>query len=186
VPQDETLEAYQQLIREGKIRAIGASNFTAARLKSSIETAKLHGLPSYQSLQPEYNFYDREKFEKELEPLCRAENIGVISYYSLARGFLTGKYRTEDDLGKSTRGQSVKREYYNERGWRILKVLDEVSAELKTTPARLSLAWLMARPGITAPIASATNMDQLEEMMAAAELKLNTAIIEKMNAASAY
>lgn len=186
VPQEETLEAYQQLIREGKVRAIGASNFTAARLKSSIEMAKLHGLPGYQSLQPEYNIYDRAGYEKELEPLCRSENIGVISYYSLAQGFLTGKYRTEDDLAKSTRGESVKREYFNERGWRILKALDEVSAELKTTPARLSLAWLMARPGITAPIASATKLEQLEEMMAAAELKLTPATIEKMNAASAY
>lgn len=186
VPQEETLEAYQQLIREGKVRAIGASNFTAARLKSSIEMAKLHGLPGYQSLQPEYNIYDRAGYEKELEPLCRSENIGVISYYSLAQGFLTGKYRTEDDLAKSTRGESVKCEYFNERGWRILKALDEVSAELKTTPARLSLAWLMARPGITAPIASATKLEQLEEMMAAAELKLTPATIEKMNAASAY
>ncbi len=186
VPQEETLEAYQQLIKAGKVRAIGASNFTAARLKSALETAKKHGLPSYTSLQPEYNLYYRKNYETELEPICRANNIGVMNYYALARGFLSGKYRLPSDAGKSPRGEKAIATYLNERGYRILKVLDELSAKLKSTPAQISLAWLMARPGITAPIASATKMEQLRDMMKAATLELEPEHIQKLDEASRY
>lgn len=185
VPQEETLSAYQELIKAGKVRAIGASNFTAARLASAIETAKKHGLPAYQSLQPEYNIYDREKFEAELAVVCRDNNIGVINYYALARGFLSGKYRTEADLTKSPRGQSVQKNYFNDRGWRILKALDEVAATLKATPAQVALAWLMAQPLVTAPIASATSLEQLDDLVKSASLKLDVAALARLDAASA-
>lgn len=186
VPQEETLSAYQQLIKDGKVRAIGASNFSAQRLRQSLETAKKHGLPSYQSLQPEYNLYDRQKYETELEGLCRESNIGVISYYSLARGFLTGKYRMPSDAGKSPRGEKAVATYLNPRGYAILKALDDLSAQKKSSPAQISLAWLMARPGITAPIASATSLEQLNDMMKAARIELDDRDIKKLNEASRY
>jgi aryl-alcohol dehydrogenase-like predicted oxidoreductase len=186
VPQEETLEAYQTLVKSGKVRAIGASNFTAARLKSAIETAKKHGLPSYVSLQPEYNLYDREGYETELEPICRANNIGVINYYALARGFLSGKYRLPSDAGKSPRGEKAVATYLNPRGYRILQVLDELSAKLKSTPSQISLAWLMARPGITAPIASATKLEHLQDFMKAVNLNLEPEHIQKLDEASKY
>jgi aryl-alcohol dehydrogenase-like predicted oxidoreductase len=184
-PLDETLEAYAQLIREGKVRAIGASNYNAARLREALEVAKAGGFYSYVSLQPNYNLYDRADFEAELEPLCLDRYIGVISYFSLAKGFLTGKYRSESDLSKSVRGQGVK-QYLNERGERILAALDQVAERHGSTPARVALAWLIARPSITAPIASATSLDQLTDLIEAVNLDLDRLSILELNQASAY
>jgi aryl-alcohol dehydrogenase-like predicted oxidoreductase len=168
----ETLETYAELIKEGKVRAIGASNFTAARLRHALETANAHGLPRYECLQPRFNLYDRADFEGELEQLCLKENIGVIPYHGLASGFLTGKYRSPADFGKSQRGGRMS-DYLNPRGRRILAALDEVAAAHQVNPAAVALAWLIARPSITAPIASATSVDQLSDFAAAAELRLS-------------
>ena len=184
VPVEETLEAHQQLIKEGKVRFIGASNFSAARLKASLEASKKHNLPYYQTLQPLYNLYDREVFEKELEPLCVANNIGVINYYSLAAGFLTGKYRTQADIAKSARGTRAAATYLNEKGLRILKTLDEVAAQYKTTTGSVAMAWLLARPAVTAPIASASNLTQLHELLKSVDLKLSAETIDTLNKAS--
>jgi len=184
-PMEETFEAYAQLIRDGKVRAIGASNFTAPRLGEALDLAAARGFPMYQSLQPNYNLYDRAGYEAELEPLCRARNIGVISYYSLASGFLSGKYRSEADAGKSPRGAKAKG-YLNERGLRILAALDAVAARCASTPTAVALAWLIARPGITAPIVSATSIAQLNELIAATRLTLDAAAIASLNQASAY
>jgi aryl-alcohol dehydrogenase-like predicted oxidoreductase len=182
-PLEETLEAYSQLIREGKVRAIGASNYTAERLSESLEISARLGLPAYQSLQPHYNLYERGAYEGSLEPLCREKGLGVITYYSLASGFLTGKYRTENDLSKSIRGQAVKL-YLNERGFRILGALDRVAERYHTTPVSVALAWLIARPGITAPIASATSRQQLDALIEATKLELEPSAIELLNSAS--
>jgi aryl-alcohol dehydrogenase-like predicted oxidoreductase len=183
-PLAETLEAYDQLIKQGKVRAIGASNYSADQLAEALNTSKSLGLPRYQSLQPLYNLYDRKVYEAELEPLCVREGLGVIPYYSLASGFLTGKYRSEDDLANSPRGGTAKK-YLNERGFRILKALDEVAAKCNSTPARIALAWLIARPSITAPIASATNLEQLNDLIEATKLELDAPSIELLNQASA-
>src|ERR1043165_3570496 len=153
---EETLKTYAQLIEQGKVKAIGASNFSAERLAQALKLSEENGLPRYESLQPLYNLYSREEYERELEPLCLEKNVGVINYYALASGFLTGKYRSESDLQKSPRGAGVKK-YLNERGFRILKALDEVAARYNSTPAQIALAWLIARPGITAPIATPTS-----------------------------
>lgn len=182
-PIQNTLEAYAELIDAGKVRAIGASNYSAARLSEALDVSKRTGLPRYESLQPEYNLYARSEYETELEPICRTNDVGVITYYSLASGFLTGKYRSDQDLGKSARGQGMGK-YLNERGLRILSALDEVAAQKRATPAQVSLAWLMARPGITAPIASATNAEQLGELVAATRLQLDESSIEHLNDAS--
>lgn len=184
VPVEETLEAHQQLIKEGKVRFIGASNFSAKRLKASLEASRKYNLPRYETLQPLYNLYDREIFEKELEPLCTANNIGVINYYSLAAGFLTGKYRTQADIVKSARGARVASTYLNEKGFRILKALDEVAAQYKTTTGSVAMAWLLARPSVTAPIASASNLTQLQELLKSVDLKLNPETIDKLNKVS--
>ena len=185
-PQEETLEAYAELIRQGKVRVIGASNFSAERLRESLRISQERGLPRYESLQPLYNLYDREAFEAELEPLCVAENIGVINYYSLASGFLSGKYRSEADLGKSARGGGIGKKYLNERGLRILAALDEVSAQLNSTPARVALAWLIQRPSVTAPIASATSLEQLNDLIEATRLELDEASLRLLDEASAW
>jgi len=183
-PIAETLGAYARLMEQGKVRAIGASNFTAARLAESLDVARANGLPRYESLQPEYNLVEREGYEAELEPLIRREQIGVINYYALASGFLTGKYRSAADLGKSARGDGV-RKYLDARGLQILAALDEIAAAHGATPAQVSLAWLMVRPGITAPIASATSVQQLDEILGAAQLKLNANEIAALDSASA-
>jgi len=182
-PFEETLGAYSQLIEQGKVRVIGASNHEAPRLAEALKTSAAKKLPRYESLQPLYNLSDRAGFEKELEPLCLKEKVGVIPYYALAAGFLTGKYRTAADLGKSARGDRVKG-YLNERGLRILKALDEVSARLGAKPAQVALAWLIARPSVTAPIASATSMAQLEDLIAGTRLELDRGAIEQLDAAS--
>jgi aryl-alcohol dehydrogenase-like predicted oxidoreductase len=183
-PLEETLQAFAELIREGKVRAIGASNHSAARLQEALAVSASTGLPRYESLQPGYNLYDRQGYEAELEPLCREQGLGVITYFSLARGFLTGKYRSERDLGQSPRGAGIA-PYLDARGHRILAALDEVAAETHATPAQVALAWLIARPGITAPIASATSLKQLDDLIAATRLRLTPDAIARLDAASA-
>ena len=183
-PQQETLEAYAKLIKAGKVRAIGASNFTAARLSEALAISAKQGLPRYESLQPEYNLYERAGYEAELEPLCAKEQIGVIGYFGLASGFLTGKYRSEADLTKSARGEDIG-PYLNPRGFRILKALDAVAAEAKATPAQIAVAWLIARPSVTAPIVSATRIEQSQQLIKAMGLKLTPAQIAALDAASA-
>jgi aryl-alcohol dehydrogenase-like predicted oxidoreductase len=183
-PLEETLGAYAQLIKEGKVRAIGTSNYSAARLEEALNVSRQHGLPSYQCLQPKYNLCERAGYESELEPLILKEGLGVVPYFALASGFLTGKYRSEADLGKSVRGGGLKK-YLDDRGFRILAALDEVSAAHRSTPGKVALAWLMARPGITAPIASATNLDQLRDLVDSVNLELDAASIEALNQASA-
>ena len=182
-PQEETAEAYDRLVKAGKVRAIGSSNFEPARLKSALDISAAHGWARYNSEQPLYNLYDRAGFEAGLQQLCIEAEVGVIPYYGLASGFLTGKYRSEADLAKSPRGRGVKR-YLDERGLRILAVLDEVSAALNATPAQVALAWVMAQPGLTAPIASATGVEQLKELMGAASLKLTEQDLARLNWAS--
>ena len=171
-PQEETLGAYAELIRAGKVRAIGASNFSAERLASALKVSAEKGLPRYESLQPHYNLYDRSDYEGPLEDLCRREEIGVITYFSLASGFLTGKYRSEADLSQSARGSRGIKDRLNPRGLRILGALDQVAEAHGVRPATVALAWLIARPGITAPIASATSPEQLEDQVAATRLTL--------------
>jgi aryl-alcohol dehydrogenase-like predicted oxidoreductase len=185
VPLEETLAAYDQLIKQGKVRAIGASNYSTERLAQAIKIGGQNGMPRYECLQPHYNLYERAGYEKELEPLCLEEGIGVIPYFALASGFLTGKYRSENDLAKGPRGQMVKK-YLDERGFRILAALDEVAGKLHSTPGKVAIAWLIARPSITAPIASATSVEQLNDLVDAASLRLDAASIETLNAASAY
>lgn len=185
-PIEETLGAYAELIKAGKLRAIGASNFTAARLADSLRISSEQGLPRYQSLQPLFNPIDRQVFEEALEPLCLAEQVGVINYYGLAAGFLTGKYRTPEDAGKSARGQNVVKRYLNERGLRVLAALDAVAARRKATTGQVALAWQIARPAITAPIASATSLAQMAELVAAAQLQLSTEDKAEIDAASAW
>lgn len=182
---EETLEAYAELIRAGKVRVIGASNFQPATLQSALKISQEKKLPRYESLQPEYNLYVRNKFEGELETVCRENHIGVIPYFSLASGFLTGKYRSEKDLENRSRGSRVQK-YLNPRGLRILAALDEVSKQYSATPAQVSLAWLLAKPTITAPIASATSVKQLDELLGAARVKLGPAAVQKLDQASAY
>ena len=171
-PLAETLEAFGQLIKDGKVRAIGASNFSAQRLAEALQVSEQNGFPRYQSLQPLFNLYDRADYEKELEPLCREKGLGVISYFSLASGFLTGKYRSEADLANRARADMVKK-YLNARGYRILEALDRAAQQHNVTPATAALAWLIARPTITAPIASATSLAQLNQLIEAATLELD-------------
>jgi aryl-alcohol dehydrogenase-like predicted oxidoreductase len=185
IPLEETLGAYDQLIKQGKVRAIGASNYSAERLAEAMKVGKEYGLPRYECLQPHYNLYERAGYEKELEPVCLKEGIGVIPYFALASGFLTGKYRSENDLAKGPRGQLVKK-YLDERGFRILAALDEVAGQLDATPGNVAIAWLTARPSITAPIASATSVEQLRHLVAAANLRLDSNSIETLNQASTY
>ena len=184
-PMADTLGAYTDLIKAGKVGAIGASNFTAARLALALQTSAQHGLARYESLQPLYNLYDRAVFEDELAPLCLKENVGVINFYALAAGFLSGKYRTPQDASKSLRGQGSIAKYLNPRGLKILSALDEVALRCDATPAQVAIAWQMARPGITAPIASATSLAQLAQLVAATRLQLSDADTEVLNQASA-
>jgi aryl-alcohol dehydrogenase-like predicted oxidoreductase len=183
-PFEETLETYAGLIKSGKVRAIGASNYKADRLAESLKVSAAKGLPRYETLQPWYNLYDRADFEGGLADLCKRENIAVIPYFSLASGFLTGKYRSEKDLAGRARAYRVK-DMLNERGFRILKALDTVSAEIGATPAQVSLAWLVAK-GMAAPIASATNLDQLKEIVDGTALKLSPEAVRLLDEASAY
>ena len=183
-PLEETLQAHADLVSQGKVRALGASNYSAQRLREALDVSKRLSLPRYEVLQPEYNLYARSGFEAELEPLCREAGLGVAPYYSLASGFLTGKYRSEADFGKSPRGGRMSA-YLNERGRSILSALDEAADEHHATPAQVAIAWLIARPGLTAAIASATSVEQLQELMGAARLELDPDTIALLDAASA-
>ncbi|MBN8550519.1 MAG: aldo/keto reductase [Deltaproteobacteria bacterium] len=182
-PLDETLEAFDSLVKQGKVRAIGASNYSPARLEEALSISEHRNLARFDCLQPEYNLYQREGYEKELEGLCVKHSVGVIPYYALASGFLSGKYRSERDLSQSTRGTKVSA-YLNERGFRILAALDEVSKAHDCAPASIALAWLMQRSSITAPIASATSLSQLSELTRAAHLKLSADELILLNRAS--
>jgi len=182
-PQDETAEAFGRLVKAGKVRAIGASNFDAARLGSALKIAADQGLPRYDTLQPAYNLVDRA-IEGPLQQLCVDQDVAIISYYGLASGFLTGKYRSAADLGKSPRGAGAKKHLESERGQAVLAALDAVAAELGATPAQVALAWVMARPAVAAPIASATSLEQLEELMGAARLTLDAGQMARLDAAS--
>jgi aryl-alcohol dehydrogenase-like predicted oxidoreductase len=182
-PIEETLSAYAELIKQGKVREIGASNFTADRLAESLKISTAKGLPRYQSLQPQYSLVERGEFEGPLEDLCLAEKVGVIGYYSLASGFLTGKYRSRADMEGRTRGPRVEK-YLNDYGFGVVKALDEVAARYEAKPGQIALAWLIARPSVTAPIASATNLAQLAELAEAAEIELDAESIQKIDAAS--
>jgi aryl-alcohol dehydrogenase-like predicted oxidoreductase len=184
VPFEETLGAYQKLIAAGKIRAIGASNYTAPRLAQALEVSRKNALPRYEVLEPLYNLYARSEYETELEPLCLKEKLGVVTYFALASGFLSGKYRTPADAVKSARGKGVVEKYLNARGLKILAALDDVAKRRRSSPAGVALAWQIARPSIVAPIASATNVEQLNELVAATRLNLDDADIEQLNAAS--
>jgi aryl-alcohol dehydrogenase-like predicted oxidoreductase len=184
-PLGETLEAYAQLIKAGKVRVLGASNYSAPRLALALKTSRKLGLPRYESLQPLYNLYDRAEFEQSLQKLCLDEELGVIGFSSLASGFLTGKYRSAADAAKSPRGKTAIAKYLNPRGLRILAALDEVATATGSTQGRVALAWLLARPGITSPIASATSIAQLGELTAAAELVLDAEAIALLHKASA-
>ncbi len=182
-PLAETLGAYADLIRAGKVRAIGASNFTAARLSEALDVSRTLGLPRYEVLQPLYNLVERASYEDELEAVCVQHGLGVINFYALAAGFLSGKYRSAADLDKSPRGAGVKK-YLNPRGLAVLDALDDVAQRCNATPAQVALAWQIARPGITAPIASATSLAQLAGLVAAAHLKLDASAIERIDMAS--
>ena len=184
-PVEETLEAYDMLVKQGKVKWIGASNLSPERLAASLAASKKHNYPVYQTLQPEYNLYDREKFEKDYQPICEQHNLSVINYYALASGFLSGKYRSEADLGKSKRGGGIKK-YLNERGFRILSALDKVAASHHTTPASVAIAWLIKQPTVAAPIASATSIEQLNALMAAATLQISSEALTELNESSAW
>ena len=184
-PFAETLEAYGQLLQQGKVRAVGASNLSAKRLEQALRAAESPGRTGYRCLQPLYNLYDREEFEKELAPVCRENGLGVMTYFSLASGFLTGKYRSKEDVSQSARRKFLEK-YMNDRGLRIVEALKQVARENQATPATVALAWLISRPGVTSAIASATNLDQLSQMTAAAALSLDRSTVEQLDKASAY
>ncbi len=182
-PLEETLQAFATLVEQGKVRAIGASNYTAPRLAQALQFSQQLGLPRFESLQPHYNLVQREEFENALEPLCVSETIGVISYFSLAGGFLTGKYRPDSDLRNIERGDNVRR-YFSPAGFAVVDALREQAERLHATPAQVALAWLIARPSITAPIASATSLEQLEGLVQAATLRLDREAIDALNASA--
>ncbi len=182
-PVEETLEAFARLVKVGKVRAIGASNFKPARLTESLAASTAHGLPRYETIQPKFNLFDRDQVEGELAALTQAEGMGIIPFYGLAAGFLTGKYRTEADLEGRARSPTIKRDYLNDKGARVLAALDAAVAATDATHAQIALAWIMAHPSITAPIASATSVAQLEELMGAARLTLPGDVIARLDAA---
>ncbi|WAI86034.1 MULTISPECIES: aldo/keto reductase [Achromobacter] len=185
-PLTDTLAEYAKHIEAGKVRAIGASNYTAVRLSEALIAAERHDLPRYESIQPEYNLYNRASFESGLQSLVKTQQMGTINYYALASGFLSGKYRSAADAGKSARGQKIVDTYLNERGMRILRALDEVSEDAGCTPAQAALAWQIAQPGITSPIVSATSLAQLDELVKAASLTLTHDQLTKLSQASEW
>jgi aryl-alcohol dehydrogenase-like predicted oxidoreductase len=184
-PVEETLEAHSLLLKAGKVRHIGASNLSPERLKASFAASERLGYARYETLQPLYNLYERELFETQYAPICKEQALAVISYYSLASGFLTGKYRSEADLSKSARGEGIKK-YFTDRGHRILHALDTVASETKSSAASVALAWLIARPITVIPIASATSLSQLDALVQATALRLNSEAIALLDNASAY
>jgi aryl-alcohol dehydrogenase-like predicted oxidoreductase len=183
-PHEETLEVYDKLIKAGKIRAIGASNYSVARFKQALEVSVRTGLPRYETMQPHYNLLERA-IEADLLPLCAGEGVGVIPYYALASGFLSGKYRSEADLGKSPRGARGAGKYLDAKGLKVLAALDAVAERYRTTAAQVAIAWFKGRPGLAAPIASATTFEQLAELAQAAVLVLDAEAIAQLDAASA-
>ena len=183
-PFEETLGAYQKLIKAGKVRVIGASNYSGERVEAALKVSKEEGLPAYQVLQPEYNLYDREGYETDLEPVAAAHKLAVVTYFSLASGFLSGKYRSIEDTKGAKRGSRVEK-YLNERGLRIVDTLIDVAKRNDTTPATIALAWVIARPSVTAPIASATSVTQLESLAAATRLTLSADDLDALDEASA-
>ena len=185
-PLEETLQAFDELVHQGKVHVIGASNYSAARLAEALQVSQEHGYVRYESLQPLYNLIDREAYERELELLCRERELGVITYFSLARGFLTGKYQPNKALPQSIRAQGVQDRYMNERGFRILAEVERVASRYHATPAQVALAWIIARPGVTAPIASATSVQQVRELLGAVELKLDDEAITALNKVSEW
>ncbi|MDB5957944.1 aldo/keto reductase [Ramlibacter sp.] len=184
-PLQETLECFAALVKEGKVRAIGASNYSAARLSEALAVSQRLGLPRFETLQPEYNMMERAGFEGELQALCRREEVGVINYYALASGFLSGKYRSREDAGKSPRGAGVVEKYLNERGMKVLAALDAAAQRTGATPAQVALAWTIAQPAITSPIASATSLAQLQDLVRAAQLQLDAQTLRSLDEASA-
>ncbi|RYY15704.1 MAG: aldo/keto reductase [Cytophagaceae bacterium] len=180
-PVSEPLEAYAELIQEGKVRAIGASNFSPERLQAALDAAQ-NGLPRYESLQPEYNLYDRADFENKDLPVVERNHLGVIPYFGLAAGFLTGKYRSEADLSQSQRGGGIGKKYLNDKGFQLLKALDAVAARHGVSQAQVALAWLMQAPGVTAPIASATKVAQVQELVKAMDLQLTPDDVRELQA----
>jgi aryl-alcohol dehydrogenase-like predicted oxidoreductase len=185
VPLEETLAAFSELVKSGKVRTIGGSNYNAERLSQALDVAASKQFPRYEVLQPQYNLYERKELESGLAKVASENGIGIVSYFGLAAGFLTGKYRSQEDLKGKARGVRVER-YLDERGFKILRALDEVAADLSATQAQVALAWLIARPGITAPIASATSIRQLDDTLGAARLRLSSEIVAKLDAASSY
>lgn len=183
VPLEETLTAFDKLVKAGKVRALGASNYSADRLRQALELSKENGLARYEVVQPLYNLHDREDFESGLAALAQEEEVGVVSYFSLASGFLTGKYRTEEDLKGSARADFLK-SYFTDRGQKVLQELLAVSDELSARPAQVALAWLLTRPGVTAPIASATSLTQLDEILDAVTLSLPEPLLTRLDEAS--
>lgn len=183
-PLADTLKAFDSLIKEGKVRAIGASNYSAARLQEALDVSSKEGLARYETLQPEYNLYDREGYENGLEQVAVKNGLGVINYYSLASGFLSGKYKKPQDAGKSPRGQAIVEKYLNERGSRIIEALEDIAASHDASATQVALAWQIARPSITAPIVSATSLAQLDELVKATQLELSKQEIEELARAS--
>ncbi len=185
-PLDETLRAYDDLVRSGKVRYIGASNYSAWRLTRALWESDRHGLPRYETIQPPYHLLNRATYERELEGLCLEQGVGVIGYSSLASGFLSGKYRQGQTMPGSARAGGIRSNYMNERGYAVLAAVDLVAQAHGATPTQVALAWLLARPGITAPIASATSPEQARELLGATELHLESAEIDALNLASAW
>ncbi len=185
VPLADVLGTFDDLIKEGKVRAIGASNYTAPRLAQALATSEQLGLARYESLQPLYNLYSRAEYEQDLQPLCVAQGVGVINFYALASGFLSGKYRSQADASKSARGHNIVKKYLNPRGLRIIEALDEVAAAVQAEPSQVAIAWLLRQPGIAAPIASATSLEQLQSLVRSAQLVLDEAALQRLNTASA-
>ena len=182
-PVEETLEAFARLVKAGKVRAIGASNYTPARLGQALKASAAAGLPRYETIQPKFNLYDRDQVEGELATLTQAQGVGVIPFYGLAAGFLSGKYRTAADLEGRARAHTIKRDYLNDKGLKVLAALDKAVAATGASPAQIALAWIMRHPLITAPIASATSLDQLTQLMGAASLSLPAEVIADLDAA---
>jgi aryl-alcohol dehydrogenase-like predicted oxidoreductase len=185
-PLEETLFAFNDLVRQGKVRYVGASNYSASRLREALQVSEQHGYVRYESLQPPYSLVNRADYERDLEPLCLQQGLGVIPYSSLASGFLTGKYRPGKDLPSSPRAKGIQERYMNERGFRVLEQLDRVAAAHNATVSQVALAWVMARPGITAPIASATSVEQVRELLGAVDLKLSEEDIKALDRVSAW
>lgn len=180
-PLEETMAAFTDLVQQGKVRYVGASNYTAARLREALQVSEQHGYVRYECLQPEYNLLERTEYERDLEPICLKEGLGVITYFSLARGFLTGKYRPGQNLPSSPRAAAIQDRYMNERGFRVLEQLDRIAVAHHATVAQVALAWIMARPSITSAIASATSVEQVRELLGSVDLQLTAEEIEALN-----